>query len=379
MSWTRSPVRRVEPVVLRCTILFGLLGLFQATLGPLIPLLGGREHLDAATAGLVVTGFFGGCLVSTAVGGALTDRWARGPLYVVSVVLYLGGLVLFALPLPWPYPLLAVAVAGLGQGGLVLIINTVMAARGLTHVNIVNAAYGLGAAAGPALIGVTHGGYLFVVLVVCVLVSLPLRLAVPAAPAERARLTASPVLVLFSAMLFCYAGIETALASWESTQLRAHGYAPDTAAALTSLFWLGLASGRLLVPLVTRTWTTFRILVTALLALAAGLTLITVDVSAPTGFYLLGLFSGPIFPTTLAWIAATLPHPRRVTSVVLTVAMLGNATVPALVGYGMQATSDLALPLFTAVAVAACLVLVLALRRVTRSDAGSAQSVESRE
>jgi fucose permease len=359
-------------VVLRCAIVFGLLGLFQATLGPLIPLLGDREHLDAATAGLIVTGFFGGCLISTAVGGALTDRWARGPLYVVSVVLFLGGLGLFTLPLPWPFPLLAVAVAGLGQGGLVLIINTVMAARGLTHVNLVNGAYGLGAAAGPALISITHGGYLFLILAGCVLVSLPLRMAVPAAPAERARLTAGPVLILFCAMLFCYAGIETGLSSWEATQLRAHGYAPDTAAALTSLFWLGLAGGRLLVPLVTRTWTTYRILATALVALAAGLTLIAVDVSAPAGYFLLGLFAGPIFPTTLAWIAATLPHPRRVTSVVLTVAMLGNATVPALVGYGMQATSDLALPLFVAVWVIGCLWIVTALRGVT-------QRVESRE
>lgn len=359
-------------MVLRCAVIFGLLGLFQATLGPLIPLLGDREHLDAATAGLIVTGFFGGCLVSTAVGGALTERWARGPLYVVSVVLLLGGMGLFALPLAWPLPLVAVAIAGLGQGGLVLIINATMAARGLTHVNLVNGTYGLGAAAGPTIISITHGGYVFAVLAVCVLASLPLRMAVPAAPVERSRLTAGPVLILFCGMLFCYAGIETALSSWEATQLRAHGYEPDTAAALTSLFWLGLAAGRLLVPLVTRTWTTFRILVTALVALGAALTLITVDVSAPVGFFLLGMFAGPVFPTTLAWIAATLPHPRRVTSVVLTIAMLGNATVPTVIGYGMQATSDLALPAFVAVAVAGCLSIVTALRRAT-------QRVDSRE
>jgi fucose permease len=359
-------------VVVRCAVVFGLLGLFQATLGPLIPLIADRAHLDTATAGLIVTGFFGGCLVSTAVGGALSDRWARGPLYVASAALFLCGLGVFALPLAWPLPLLAVAVAGLGFGGLVLIVNTAMAARGLTHVNLVNGTYGLGAAAGPALISVTHGGYLFAVLAVGVLAALPLRMAVPAAPEHRARLTVSPVLLLFCGMLFCYSGVETALSSWEATHLRAHGYAPDTAAALTSLFWLGLAAGRLLVPLVTRNWTATRILVTALLACAAALSLITVDVSAPVGFFLLGAFAGPVFPTTLAWIAATLPHPRRVNAVVLTVAMLGNATVPALVGFGMRATSDLALPLFAAVAVAGCLAAVVALRRLT-------QRVESKE
>jgi fucose permease len=352
-------------VVVRCLVVFGLLGLFQASLGPLIPLLGDREHLTPATAGLIVTGFFGGCLVSTAVGGALTERWARGPLYLSSVLLFLCGLGLFALPLAWPLPLVAVAVAGLGFGGLVLIINTVMAAEGVTYVNMVNGTYGLGAAAGPALISVTHGGYLYAVLAVCLLASLPLRMTMPAAP-TRERLTVSPVLLLFCAMLFCYAGVETGLSSWEATQLRAHGYAPDTASALTSLFWLGLAAGRLLVPVVTRSWTAVRILVTALLTCAAGLALITVDVSAPAGFFLLGVFAGPIFPTTLAWIAATLPHPRRVNAVVLTVAMLGNATVPTLIGYGMQATSDLALPLFVEVGVFGCLTIVMALRKATR-------------
>ncbi|TDV53883.1 MFS transporter [Actinophytocola oryzae] len=353
-------------MVVRCALVFGLLGLFQATLGPLIPLLSDRQHLEPATAGLIVTGFFGGSLVSTAIGGALSDRWARGPLYVVCAVLLLGGLVLFALPLSWPLPLGAVVVAGLGFGGLVLIINAVTAARGLAHVNLVNGAYGLGAAAGPALVSLTHGGYLFAVVAVCLVGTLPLRLAAPAAPPAHERLTVGPTLLLFCALLFSYAGVETGLSSWEATQLRAHGYAPDTASALTSLFWLGLATGRLLVPLVTRNWTAVRLLVTTLLACAASLTLITVDVSAPTGYFLLGMFAGPVFPTTLAWIAATLPHPRRVTAVVLTVAMLGNSVVPTVIGFGMQATSDLALPLFVAVAMACCLGVVVALSRTQR-------------
>jgi fucose permease len=210
------------------------------------------------------------------------------------------------------------------------------------------------------------------VLAVCLLAALPLRMPMPDAAATQERLTVSPVLLLFCGFLFCYAGLETGLGSWEATHLRAHGYAPDTAAALTSLFWLGLAAGRLLAPLVTRNWSMPRILVTALLACMGGLTVIAVDVSAPVGFFLLGVFIGPVFPSTLAWIAATLPHPRRVNAVVLTVAMLGNATVPALIGYGMQATSDLALPLFIAVATAGCLGVVATLRVRT-------QRVESRE
>lgn len=355
-------------MVVRCAVLFGLLGLFQATLGPLIPLLREREGLTSATAGLLFTAFFGGCLVSTAVGGALSDRWARGPLYVVSSVLMVTGIVLLALPAGWPAPMMAVAVAGLGFGGLVLLVNTVMAARGLTYVNVVNGTYGLGAAAGPALIGLTHGGgLLYVVVAVAVVVSLPLTVPAAEVTAHKERLRLSLLLVLFCVLLFCYAGVETGLASWEATNLRAHGYSAETAAALTSLFWLGLAGGRLLVPLVTRGWSPERIIVCALLACGAGLTVIVAEASAPVGFLLLGLFVGPIFPATLAWIARTLPHPRRVNAVVLTLAMLGNATVPALIGYGLQATSPLALPLFVAAGIVACLGIVAALRARTRA------------
>lgn len=357
-------------MVVRCAVLFGLLGLFQATLGPLIPLLRDRHELSAATAGLLVTGFFGGCLVSTAVGGALSDRWARGPLYGVSSVLLLAGIGGLALPGAWPLPLAAVAVAGLGFGGLVLMVNTVMAARGLTYVNLVNGTYGLGAAAGPALVGLTHGGFLFVLVAAGVLAALPW--SVPASgqadgsPGREERLRPNLLLLLFCAMLFCYAGVETGLSSWEATHLRAHGYSPDTAAALTSLFWLGLAGGRLLVPLVTKNWSAPRIVVTALVACFGGLALIAFGVSAPVGFLLLGVCTGPVFPTTLAWIARTLPQPRRVNAVVLTVAMLGNATIPALIGYAMQSTSDLALPLYAGLAVAACLAIVVTLRARTR-------------
>lgn len=349
--------------MVRYAVLFGLLGAFQATLGPLIPLLRDRDHLSAGTAGLLVTGFFGGCLVSTAAGGALSDRWARGPFSLASAVLLVGGMGLLALPAAWPVPLVAVAVAGLGFGGLVLIVNTAMAAKGLTHVNLVNGTYGLGAAAGPALISVTHGGLLFVVLAAGVVASLPRRVAAPVVVHAQEKLRVSAPLLLFCTMLFAYAGVETGLSAWEAVNLRAHGFSADTAAALTSLFWLGLAAGRLLAPFVTRDWAPPRLLFTALGACCAALTLLGFAGSAPVGFFLLGVFAGPIFPAVLAWIAATMPQPRRVNAIVLTTAMLGNATMPALIGFGMAVTSALALPLYVAVTVAACAVVVAVLRR----------------
>lgn len=358
-------------MIVRCVVLFGLLGLFQSTLGPLIPVIRDDNHLSAATAGLLVSGFYAGALVSTATSGTLSERWARRYLVAVPAALLVAGTVTLAVRAPWPVPLVAVVVAGLGFGGLVLVVNTAMAGqpgrRGVALANLVNGVFGLGAAAGPALAGLTYP-YLFAVLAVAVLLTLPpLDLGGSAhLPPAGDRARGRPVmLVLFGVLLFCYAGLETGLSSWESVHLEAHGYPTATASALTSLFWLGLAVSRLLVPLVTASWPPSRIVGTALTASLLALVLIAVGDVAPVGYLLAGLLVGPIFPTVLAWNAATHPDPRRSNAVLVTAAMIGNVALPAAIGYTMQATSTLALPGLVVVPVLACLAITAALRRRT--------------
>lgn len=352
-------------------VLFGLLGLYQSTLGPLIPIIRDDNHLTGATAGLLVSGFFAGSLASTVAGGALPERWARTYLVVVPAALLLAGSAGLVVRGPWPLPLLAVVVAGLGFGGLVLVVNTAMASqpgrRGVTLANLVNGVFGLGAAAGPALVGLTRDvgyPYLFGVLAVAILLTLPNRHLGAVRPAEvAARSGRAPgLLPLFGALLFCYAGIETGLSSWETVHLEAHGYPPGTASALTSLFWLGLAASRLLVPLLTTRWPPARLIATTLTGMFGALVLIAVPNLAPAGYLLAGALAGPVFPTALAWHASTHPDPRRGNAVLLAAAMIGNVTAPAALGYTMQATSDLLLPALVAVPVLACLTITLVLR-----------------
>ncbi|WP_291407931.1 sugar MFS transporter [Actinophytocola sp.] len=363
-------------------VLFGLLGLFQSTLGPLIPIVRDDNGLTGATAGLLVSGFFAGSLASTVIGGVLTERWARAYLVVGPAVLLLLGSAGLVVRGPWPLPLLAVLVAGLGFGGLVLVVNTAMASqpgqRGVTLTNVVNGVFGLGAAAGPALVGVTRGvgyPYLFGVLAVAILLTLPARDLGGVRPrdAPPAGGDSPAVVALFCALLFCYAGLETGLSSWETVHLEAHGYAPGTASALTSLFWLGMAASRLAIPLLTAGRPPARIIAATLTAAFCALALIAVPDVAPAGYLLAGALAGPVFPTALAWHASTHPDPRRGNAVLLTAAMIGNVTLPAAIGYSMQATSELALPALVAVPVAVCLTITLVLRH----RAGRAPSARS--
>jgi MFS transporter, FHS family, glucose/mannose:H+ symporter len=365
-------------MIVRCVVLFGLLGLFQSTLGPLIPVVRDDNDLSSATAGLLVSGFFAGSLVSTATGGALGERSARRFLVAVPAALLVAGAAGLAVRGPWPVPLVAAVVAGLGFGGLVLVVNTAMAGqpghRGVALANLVNGVFGLGAAAGPALVGLTREigyPYLFVVLAVAILLTLPpldLGGSAHLPTAEKRGRGRSVAMLLFCALLFCYAGVETGLSSWESVHLEAHGYPPATASALTSLFWLGLAVSRLLVPLVTAGWPAARIVGAALATSLLALVLIGLGDVAPAGYLLAGLLVGPVFPTVLAWNAATDPTPRRSNAALVTAAMVGNVTLPAAIGYTMQATSNLALPALVAVPVLACLAITAALRVRSGTD-----------
>src|SRR6202008_2247298 len=182
----------------------------------------------------MVSGFYAGSMVSIAVGGALSERWARRYLVLVPGALVVAGSAGLAVRGPWPLPLAAAVVAGLGFGGLVLVVNTAMARqpgrRGVSLANLVNGAFSLGSVAGPALVGLTRDtGYsvLFVGLALGVVLTLPhrelggaaARRAEDEAPAGRV----NAVLLLFCALLCCYAGLETGLSSWETVHLEAHG------------------------------------------------------------------------------------------------------------------------------------------------------------
>jgi fucose permease len=362
--------------VVRCVVLFGFLGVFPATLGPLIPIVRDDYGLTSATAGLLVSGFFAGSLASIVVGGVLPERWARAYLVVVPGVLLAVGAAGLAIRGPWPLPLAAAVVAGLGFGGLVLVVNTAMAShpgrRGVMLANLVNGAFSLGAVAGPALVSVTRGiGYpiVFVVLAVAVVVALPSRGLGAVAGRRDEPETAgrtSAVLFLFCGLLFCYAALETGLSSWETVHLEAHGYGPGAASALTSLFWLGMAVSRLLTPVLIAARSAPAIIIGVLAAAFAALALIALPGAAPVGYLLAGLLAGPVFPTALAWNAATHPHPRRGNATVIAAAMVGNIVLPAAIGYTMQETSDLLLPALVAVPVAGGLTIAVLLRRRTR-------------
>ncbi|MFI6173824.1 MFS transporter [Nocardia sp. NPDC051052] len=365
------------PNVVRYMILFALLGILQASLGPMIRVVAVEHGISAATAGWLLSAFFVGSLCGTLFCAVAGER-RIGHLSVAPLtgMVAAGALGLVFLP-SWPTQLGAVAVTGFGFGALTLMINTEMAGRtengGLARVNLINAAFALGAAAGPTVVAMTLQGsspWGLVVVAIVVLATVRRHTDTCAARSESETRSQQPVVVvprqlhLFCLLLFLYPALETGLSSWETTYLSAVGYEDSSASMLNSLFWVGLAAGRFAVPAVAARWSPARSIQVALAMSLGSLVLIGVPALAPIGFLIAGVCIGPINPSALAWIAQVTVRPRRTSALAVASAMFGNAALPTALGYAMAATSERTLPVFVAVAVVGDLAITLGLIRV---------------
>jgi MFS transporter, FHS family, glucose/mannose:H+ symporter len=358
----------MRKTIVFCIVLFILLGICQSSLGSLMPALRAHYGLTTATAGLLVSVFFVGLLSGTAACGTLREEWVRPGFVVGMISLVAGGLAGMSFAPTWAANLIAVLAIGFGFGNLALLVNTYTASRpgrtGLGLVNLVNGAFGIGATVGPLLVGVTLGigyRYLLLALAAAMLLSLPVlriaRASEQAAPdAAAAVRVAEPFggaarLILFGLMLFCYAGLETGLSSWEAVFMRGQGYSLSEAASLTSLFWFGLTGSRLLARVAAVRWSAPQIVITSLTGALVALAMIDLPPAAPIGFLLAGFFAGPILPSALAWMAQTAPNPRRGNAVVMAGEMIGGSVLTAFIGLGVDVFSPRALPALVGIAV----------------------------
>lgn len=382
------PAAPARVLVVAPLVLSLLLGVVTAALGAALPLLrsayglsegGGAELVGlynlGALAGVAACGLGG----RTGAGGSTTGRPVLGLLAAFA-----GGCAGVALAPTW-WLLNAFATAtGFGFGGLLLYLNAFFGRfpgrRGLLLMNLLHACFGAGATVGPLLVG--RFGEVSSLLLVTAGLTAPLLW--PArhlgedtppttdtgtdAPAGRRSL---PLLSVFAAVAFLYAGVEAGIGALESTHLEAAGRSAEGAAGLTALFWAGLTAGRVVLPPVTHRLGPPRLVLLCLLA-AAGLLLTTLDGRwAPAGYGLAGFALGTVFPTVLVWATAALPlPPERVSAVTLLTNLIGSAALPPLLGlFADPARAAMSIPLSIATLTLLCgLAVTAAIALARRAD-----------
>lgn len=344
-------------------------------LGPILPILTYRWHLDDSQSGLLLLAQFCGATLG---GITVSSRLRTGLLTgLISAAIGFMG---FALAPGLSLACVALFIGGFGVGRTIAAINiivgeryTVQRAAALSRLNF---SWSFGALLSPLLAAwliprhaLAHILATFAALFVVVTAAFTLQLARhPASPSltPASKLTAELSgrhFVYFAALLFVYGGLETCLSGWLTTDaMRSSGSSLVRSEYIMVLLLIGLTIGRALAAwllLRIRDVTLLRlsllIAATLIAALASAHQWIVIAVLAT----LLGITLAPIFPTTFALTMAHRPSVRQA-GTILAASGLGAAALPWFMGILSTRTGSLHIALTIPIA-AALLMLFLSL------------------
>lgn len=147
-----------RPAVAASCVGFVLIGALQALYGPAVPALRADFGLSPSAAGLGLSAHFAGGVAGVLGFNAIHGRIGNRTLLTLSYGLMAVGGAAFAAAPNWPLALVAALLTGLGFGGIDYGLNQLFAVgfgdRGAAMLNVLNAHFGIGAVAGPALLAV---------------------------------------------------------------------------------------------------------------------------------------------------------------------------------------------------------------------------------
>jgi MFS transporter, FHS family, glucose/mannose:H+ symporter len=331
-------------------VAFTCIGAIQAMYGPAYLMFTKRFNLSSdmgflGNPGTIVSAHFAGSVLGI-IAQTQLEKWfgTRLRLSLSSLFLVLGCLGVAFAP-SWILVLLAAFVMGLGFGGIDVSINNLFSSgfgdRGAAMSNIVNALFGVGAILGPLLIGFIPGNYGIPFLIAACFSGLVLflffsshELDAHMVKSENSSVkNAAPINISilsgFLLLFWTYVLVEVGAASSETTHLvKVFSWTEQNAAFVNSLFWGGIALGRLLIAPFASRFSPSSIVLASTVLVAASLSLTGIGVIAPIAYTLAGIACGPIFPTGFVWMSKALGGSLSNASIVIAGANFGGVATP---------------------------------------------------
>ncbi len=360
-------------------------GAAVALYGPSLPELAARYALSSGEVGLVIGAHSAATLLGILAWALAGSRPHPGTVSGAGAITLGLGLLAVALAPSWPLTLLGAALTGAGFGGTVVGLN-LWAARAydrhrVTVLATMSAAFGVGAVAGPALVGAVGPASFNVAFSTFGLLALAsgaglavvgARTEAPTVPppsplASRGRL---PLMIGFMAALGLYVGTEAGIAGWLATHLVGLGRSPEAAASWTAGFWIVFTIGRAAgAPLAHRV-AEQRLVPTLFAAGALTLGLSAVPGLAVAGYLLSGAALALVFPALLSWFTRTFGQPPAAVAMLFAAGSVGSALLPPGIGALVDLGGVGVIPWSLAAAATVACVLTLGLgRRVAAARA----------
>lgn len=341
-----------QSVLRRCYLAFLLSGMASLMVGSLLPRLRETYHLSYAFSGLLLSAQPVGNLLATLLAGIL-------PLYLgrrKSVLLLTCWMpVAYALFTGVSTPvllLLACFCTGVARGGgsnFANVVVTTLAGETPGALNLLHAAFALGAFCAPFVLLACGAGYRLAagVMLAASLVQFTLyRSASRAKLPEPARnglrgasygfLRSKNFWISGSILLF-YLSAEYAITGWLVTYLKDSGvFSAALSQVMSSLLWIDILFGRLLVARLSRNWSRNRLLVMGGIGFFVFFLIVFLSRSAPVatlGIAGLGFFMAGIYPTTFSGVSRETAGNDLAASMLILFGSIGGIAAPAVIGF----------------------------------------------
>jgi MFS transporter, FHS family, glucose/mannose:H+ symporter len=357
---TSVPQRKRTALVPLLAAGFILTGFPTVIAGPILPTFISRWGLTDSQAGLFFTVQFAAALAAVWITTGLTAWRGYRPGLVIGYAVTGVGLALLNSPTQ-AIALIAVASFGMGYGLVVPPTNLSGAEVGGSGVvSLLNFAWGIGAVACPPLVSVAirmhslTGFFLalafcgFVLAAAFLFVPIPDKHPAEANPSAQNPIPLPPigVTVMLAAIFFLYVGTEASIGGWaaeDAKRLEGHATALTTMTPL--FFYAGIMVARGIGSLLLARAGSLRVIVTAFLLTIAGTVIVIAARGthlAIAGFTIAGLGCATIYPIYISWLSQWYgPAARKLGGVAFSMASLGGAAMPLLVGFVSTKTASL--------------------------------------
>jgi fucose permease len=368
---------------------FIALGLPDAVIGVAWPALRTQFDLPLDALGpLFITVTVGSVIASSAT-GVILRRIGIGDLLAISCALTALSLFGYTMAPSWTVLVALGLLTGFGAGAIDAAINTHAATQYSARlVNVLHAFYGVGAAAGPALMTATliagrgwQNGYWIIVAVEIALglafISTRRQWPPPVVPhadhrpaglLETVRLGSVQLSLL---VFLIYTGCEAAAGAWVFSLLyEARDVATAAAGTAVTLYWSGLFASRLGYAFLPRSVRPAAVITACIVTALLGMALLVLhihSVADAAAIALVGFASGPIFPSLIATTPARVGprHTANAVGLQISIAAIGLAALPALCGLIAQQSGLEFIPILLTGCWAVLLMAYLTLQRVS--------------
>jgi fucose permease len=377
-------------------IVFVAMGMLGAAFGPALPDLADRAGSTLAALGALFTASFGGTMVAQMLSGPLNDRLGQRPVLLAGLgVAALGTLGIVVSHSLW-LTLGSGVIFGLGFGALDVSTNVLIAQtfahRSVPVLNLLHVFYGVGSVIGPAAVSVglrlwdsSLPALGMGIALLAVPVPFVLRMApgpVPAQAVTPAHDAAgnftyrAPLLWALGALLLLYVGMEAGMGAWTTAYVdRSTTLSVETAALVTSGFWMALTAGRVAGAAWGGRFTPYTLLWMCLAGMLAGGLLLALSTGSALltilAVLIIGFWAGPPFPTIVAITTVTFRSgPGKAAGMVVALGSLGAATLPWTQGVVLDRGGTAANAVYVVVLMAVMALLYVGIRRRARSKEG---------